>query len=152
MATKGPAPMPTALKRIKGTQPDRINKTEPKAPEGIPVAPDWLPEPVKLIFQRVALDIHAMGLASTVDADNLASYAQALYEHQRASLLIAKQGIIVFGDRGQPVRNPACVITQQTSAVILRYAREFGLTPSARTAMGSKYGEPVGGEAERLLA
>jgi P27 family predicted phage terminase small subunit len=92
-----------------------------------------------------------MGLASKVDADNLIAYAQAVYEHQRASLLIAKQGIIVFGERGQAVRNPACVVTQQTSAIMLRLAREFGLTPSARTAMGSTK-EPEDKDSERLLA
>lgn len=152
MATKGPAPLPTAVKRLRGSEPREINKTEPRAPKGIPVAPAWLPEGVKLIFQRIALELHSMGLASPVDADNLIAYSQAIYEHQRASALIAKQGIILFGKEGQPVRNPACVITQQTSAVILRYAREFGLTPSARTAMGTKYGEPVEADSERLLA
>jgi P27 family predicted phage terminase small subunit len=92
-----------------------------------------------------------MGLASRVDADNLITYCQALYEHQRASLLVAKQGVITFGKEGQPIRNPACVITQQTASTILRFAREFGLTPSARAAMGSTK-EPEDKGSERLLA
>jgi P27 family predicted phage terminase small subunit len=107
---------------------------------------------VRAIFDRVARDLDSMGLASTVDADNLATYCQALYEHSRASVLISKQGIISIGDHGQPVRNPACVITQQTSATILRFAREFGLTPSSRTAMGSTKEPEDGKDSARLLA
>jgi P27 family predicted phage terminase small subunit len=100
----------------------------------------------------VVADLDFMGLASSADVDNLVAYAQAVIEHQRASMLVAKQGVVVFGERGQQVRNPACVVTQQASATMLRLAREFGLTPAARTAMGTKHKPLKEEQAARLLA
>ena len=66
-------------------------------------------------------------------------------------MLVAKHGIMSIGERGQPIRNPAVVVTRESATTMLRLAKEFGLTPAARTAMGTKK-DPNANEAERLLA
>lgn len=147
----GPPPEPTRLKLAKGTRRDRVNKTEPEPPSALPVAPAWLPDAVRAVFLSTVAELDSMGLATRADTASLIALSQAVVEHQRASVLVAKQGILLIGERGQVVRNPAVVVTNQAAATIIRLSREFGLTPAARTSMGSKH-EPEDKGSERLLA
>jgi P27 family predicted phage terminase small subunit len=148
-----PIPEPTRLKRAKGVRRDRLNAVEPEPPEALPVPPSWLPDSLRVIFLDTVRDLDHMGLASRADTPSLIAFCQAVYEHQRASLLVHKQGLILFGREGQPIRNPAAVITNQTATTILRLSERFGLTPASRTQMGTK-NEPLKSkqEPERLLA
>jgi P27 family predicted phage terminase small subunit len=151
--TGGRVELPTKLKRARGVTRTRINAVEPEPPEALPVPPSWLSAPVRDIFLRTVEDLDAMGLASRADTPSLVTFAQACYEHQRASILIEKQGLILIGREGQPIRNPAAVITNQTATVILRLSERFGLTPASRAQMGTK-NKPLkdGDKPERLLA
>src|SRR5215475_12532578 len=97
---------PTKLKRLKGVEKREINKTEPEPPSELPRPPAWLPEPVRAVFLDTVADLDFMGLASRADRTSLIAFSQAVVEHQRASMLIAKQGVITMGERGQPIRNP----------------------------------------------
>ena len=75
-----------------------------------------------------------MGMAFAADADAIYAYCCAVVEHQRARRLLATTGILLNSD-GHAVRNPAVLVARDSAALILRFARELGLTPSARVNM-----------------
>jgi P27 family predicted phage terminase small subunit len=43
--------------------------------------------------------------------------------------------VVVDGANGGKVRNPATTVVNHNAAIVARYAREFGLTPSARVGL-----------------
>jgi P27 family predicted phage terminase small subunit len=52
--------------------------------------------------------------------------------------VLARSQILVKGLHGNLVRNPALQIQRDTAQTIRSFAQEFGLSPSARTAIRSR--------------
>jgi len=71
MGTKGPAPKPTALKKLQGNPGKRaLNKFEPQPPisHRTPNAPDWLTEAAKEIWIKNARSFWQLKLLTELDA------------------------------------------------------------------------------------
>lgn len=152
-AKRGPAGKPTALRMLHGDRKDRINTDEPPAPEGDVEAPEMSDE-VREIWDYTVEQLTAMHLVSRADRDVLACYCEAVVAHRKASAGIARSGLLIRTSRGQTfMRNPLLQV-QRDSAVLIRVlAREFGLTPSARSdiRMGGAKDDAASGP-ERLLS
>jgi P27 family predicted phage terminase small subunit len=63
----------------------------------------------------------------------LRAYCEAVVAHAKACEILAKSAVLIKGIHGNLVRNPALQIQRDASRTMLRFAQEFGLTPSART-------------------
>lgn len=133
----GPPPKPAGLRLIEGT--DRKGRSgraldrskEPVVPEGELVAPYELSDQVQAVWDRTVRDLKAMDLASSPDAQVLAAYCEAVVLHHRAAKDLATADLVVMGAETQVV-NKLILIIDRASRLILAFAREFGLTPSAR--------------------
>lgn len=136
MGSRGPAPLPTRLKILHGeTRAARLNLDEPK-PGGQPRMPADMSDEAKRVWRRVIRDFGATGVLTAVDADALRTYCEAVVRYVQAARTLEATGPLVRGARGgELVKNPLHQIVRDNANLQRAFARELGLTPSARTGL-----------------
>jgi P27 family predicted phage terminase small subunit len=88
------------------------------------------------VWERLMRDYAATGVLTGVDADALRVYCEAVVRYEHAAQLLESSGPLVRGARsGELVKNPLHQIVRDNADLIRAYAREFGFTPSARSAL-----------------
>lgn len=141
MAPRGPKPKPTRLKVLTGTaRAHRLNPAEPKIEPAVPDAPDHLSDEAHAEWMRVTDEMAKAGILSTLDRGALAAYAQAYgrwVAAERALAVMAARdavtaGLMIRTQSGNAIQNPLVGTANKAMADMVRYAAEFGLTPSAR--------------------
>jgi P27 family predicted phage terminase small subunit len=155
MGRRGPVPQPTKLKLLHGeSRPSRVGKPEPQPRETLPTAPNWFTDEAREVWDRTVRELDAMGLAFAADRDSLVVYVNAVVNYERAQKFLDIAGVMIKGVDGGVVRNPANAIVKQNAVLIGRFAREFGLTPSARVGLTIELSDPEGTRelAARLLS
>lgn len=133
MAKPGPSRAPNSLRLLHGDKnPNRFNPNEPVPREGKLVPPDDLSPEVRAIWVSRVVELEAMNLAFPSDIDSWRAYCEAVVVHQKACLVLAQSPILVKGLHGGLVKNPALAVQEHAAVSLLRFAQQFGLTPSAR--------------------
>ncbi len=142
MAPRGPKPKPTRLKVLTGTaRAHRLNPAEPEIEPAVPDAPDHLSDEAHAEWVRVTDEMAQAGILSALDRGALAAYAQAYgrwVAAERALHVVAARdavtaGLIIRTQSGNAIQNPLVGTANKAMADMVRYAAEFGLTPSARS-------------------
>ena len=133
----GRRPLPTETKRLQGTlHPSRINHNEPKPDLTVPLAPDWMPDEVKAIFNDFALQFASMRVLGHTDGKALELLADAYHEYQQARQFIHENGSTYESptkDGGKIVRAyPQVNIASDAFKRVRAMLIEFGATPAAR--------------------
>lgn len=103
--------------------------------EGEPVKPEWLTPEQAQVWDRYAAQLRGMGLLHAADADTLTCLVLAVVQRDDAAHILAAEGVLTEGRRGGRLRHPVTLIMRQANADILRFSREFGLTPSGRESL-----------------
>lgn len=132
MGQRGPAKRPAKLRLIDGARPSEVNQREPIPMQRLPEPPDDLAPEVREVWDRLVVELDAMGIASSADRDSLVCLCEAVIVHRRASELLAGTDVLMTGVMGTRVRNPALQIQRDAAATIRAFSRDFGLSPSAR--------------------
>jgi len=152
MGKRGVAKQPNALRLLHGDKnPSRFNANEPIPQEGVMVPPADLSAEVLAVWQARLPELEAMRLAFPSDIDSWRAYCEAVVIHEKASRVLAQSPILVKGLHGGLVRNPALQIQRDAALALLRFAQQFGLTPSARATVeaaktaGSEVSNPFAG-------
>jgi P27 family predicted phage terminase small subunit len=91
-----------------------------------PEPPDWLSPAAREVWGRTVAELEAAG--RPVDADNLVVYCNAVVSHAEASKIIDRTNVLLQGDSGRLVRNPANAVAREAAATISRLSRQMGLT------------------------
>src|SRR5665811_645048 len=92
MGRRGPARMPSALKRLRGeTRPSRLNDREPLPRRSVPRPPADLDPAAKLIWRRTVREMPA-GMITAVNADALACYCEAVMRYRQGSVAAGSLG------------------------------------------------------------
>ncbi|MCL2582963.1 MAG: phage terminase small subunit P27 family [Streptosporangiales bacterium] len=133
MGRRGPAPKPTPLRILHGDKPSRINRAEPKPRDLAPVKPPWLSKYASEEWDRVIPDLEAMRTVKAVDASGLAAYCEAVARLRTTTDIVTRTGPLLIGRDGIARKNPAVAQARDASNEVRVWAREFGLTPSARS-------------------
>jgi P27 family predicted phage terminase small subunit len=140
--TRGRKPKPTALKVIAGTdRADRRNPNEPKLAPEIPQPPTFLTAEARAEWAVVCRDLYNAGVLAKTDRAALAAYCQAFGRWQQAEEALAcmaardavTHGLMIKTTNGNAVQNPLVGAANKAMADMVRYAAEFGMTPSARS-------------------
>lgn len=103
-------------------------------PAGPLVPPDWLTG-VRAVemWQRLAPVLERAGVLRAGDAEAFGLCCDAYGQYVEASIVVAREGVLVESrDRGL-VKHPAMQICRDAAATFARYAAQFGLTPAARS-------------------
>lgn len=134
----GRRPKPTETKRLQGTlELSRINPNEPKPLIQVPMAPDWLPDEVKEIFNEMALHFADMRVLSKADGKALELLADAYYEYRQARQFVIDNGSTYESptkDGGKIIRAyPQVNIASDAFKRVRAMLIEFGATPAARS-------------------
>jgi P27 family predicted phage terminase small subunit len=145
--------MPTNLRLLRG---DTLKKQLPKN-EPQPLMPDVIPEPPPFLegyaaeeWRRVVVELYRLKLVTLVDINPLAAYCQSYKIWREATELMNEvaatgaqmKGLLVGKENGELMKNPLRTVAREAAADMVRFASEFGLTPSARARIAAgPYGE-----------
>lgn len=145
MGQRGPKGKPTSLKLLEGNPGKReINNNEPKydLSEKSEKAPAWLGTVAKKEWKRVLPLLKKNGLVTDADYIALCAYCQSVDTWVEAEKRKRSDGLVTTTSNGTEVQHPAVNIANSALANILKFGREFGLTPASRTNLSAeKYEE-----------
>jgi len=157
---RGRKPKPTQLKVITGNPGGRpLNKFEiaPPMSKSPPKPPAHLLPEGKAEWKRLAPTLTLLGVLSELDAAPFAAYCQAYARWMQAERLLAKlaeqdpagMGAMLIKTRGGGVMpNPLVWVARNAANDMVRYAAEFGFTPSARSRI--QFATPTSSPESRL--
>jgi P27 family predicted phage terminase small subunit len=140
--TTGPRPTPTALKLVKGNPGKRAtNQREAVVALAEPTPPSFLSDEAKVEWGRVVSTLYRAGLMTEIDRAALAAYCQSYGRWAQAERALARMaekdtlnsGLIVRTKNENAIQNPLVGIANKAKADVVRFAAEFGMTPSARS-------------------
>lgn len=135
MGKRGPKATPTALNMLKGNPGKRQqNDSEPQfdlsAKSEKP--PLFLGALAKKEWKRIFPQLKKNGIITDADYIALAAYCQSVDTWVEAEKLKRANGLVLTTSKGSKIQAPAVGIANTALANILKFGREFGLTPSAR--------------------
>lgn len=142
MASRGRKTKPTKLKVLSGTaRKHRLNENEPQPCVARPDPPDHITGAARREWDRVIGEMVQLGIMSNLDRAPLAAYCQAYGRWVAAEAALARmaekdavtEGLIIRTKSGNAIHNPLVGAANKAMADMVRYAAEFGLTPSSRS-------------------
>jgi P27 family predicted phage terminase small subunit len=135
LGRRGPAPTSTKVKLLRGeTRPSRVNYYEPLPSVDVPKMPPDMDAEAKVVWRRVLRDMAHTGVIRAADSDILRCYCEAVSRYTGAARLYSQTGPIVKRD-GNLVKNPFHQVARDNADEIRQFARELGLSPSARAGL-----------------
>lgn len=138
----GPKPQPTYLKIVRGNPGKRpLPKAEAKVAPAMPIPPAHLSEEARAEWEMVSAELFRAGLLSGIDRAVLAAYCQAYgrwVQAERAIAEMAKRdqltgGLMIKTTNGNAIQNPLVGTANKAAGDMVRFAVEFGMSPSARS-------------------
>ena len=136
MGARGPAPKPTALKRIDGNPGKRaINTTEPQFTAKAPPCPKHLTLEARKEWRRVSRELLDKNMLQVVDRAALAAYCQnwARWVEAENAMTAPDFHLIETTDKGYQYISPWLNVANQALKQMRSFLTEFGLTPASRT-------------------
>lgn len=137
MGQRGPQKSPTAIEVLRGNPGKReLNKNEPKFEKGdeVPPPPAFLSAYAKKEWKRLAPVLYKNGLLTKADYSALAAYCQNYHRWIEAEKEIRKwNGLTYKDEKGKSVVIPEISVANDAMQNMLRFAKEFGMTPASRT-------------------
>jgi P27 family predicted phage terminase small subunit len=132
---RGRKPIPTAVRRVTGRNPDRIKPDEPKPDPTVPQPPAWLTPEALAEWNRLAPQLHMLGLLTAIDGTTFGARCQIVADLADAERKLAKFGPVMRSSdrRDRLVLSPYTRIRDRLRDQLFRADAEFGLTPSARS-------------------
>jgi P27 family predicted phage terminase small subunit len=143
---------PTPVRILQGQKPYRINMDEPQPVNGLCKMPDWLSEYAVEEWERIEQDVIAMHVGKPVDSLALSAWCEAVSRLRSATESIKALGLLYFDEDGKYIKNPAVIIARDASSDMLRWAREFGFTPSSRQSLKTSSAIDAPTTMQQLLA
>lgn len=146
----GPAPKPTALKKLAGNPGKRaLNGAEPQPERVVPAMPRGLPRRAQRFWKSHAEKLERLGLLTAVDGPAFTlmalHYAVALEALEIIQQGLAGQagedgtlegaimgGLMAVDENGAMRKHPLLQVWRENSAAFRQYAMQFGLTPASR--------------------
>jgi P27 family predicted phage terminase small subunit len=126
---RGPAPDPVPLKILKGIghgrdSMGRLIPDVPRFERGAPQPPSVLSPVARELWEATAPTLEALDLIKPEDGPSFEAYCECWATY--------REGLIIINpNTGMPHKNPALVVVETAGMQLLRYAQQFGLTPSA---------------------
>jgi P27 family predicted phage terminase small subunit len=132
-------PIPAGLKILQGRGNGRDSggrpvATPPVLERGLPDPPDWLPADVRVMWDWIAPQIDELGAIKPQDGLILATLCEIAATYAAAVADVYKNGQVLANPKtGMPHKNPALAVAETARRDLLRYAREFAITPLAES-------------------
>lgn len=145
---RGRRPEPAQSKVIAGNFRGDRDTHGPKVAIQLPPCPSWLPPAAKKHWQQIGEELLQAGLISAVDVDVFAAHCDTAVKF--AAVTRKLKGIEEMLDKTPQaylVQSALFTIRSKLLEQLVKTAREFGLTPAARSSMKApQQGQlPLGG-------
>jgi P27 family predicted phage terminase small subunit len=155
----GPPRKPTVLKLITGNPSGRpLPAAEPIPEPSLPAVPPHLSDEAKVEWDRVANEMHELGMLTRLDRSMLAAYCQAYSDWIEAEQHLQKYGRVMKSPMktttrtvrgvtttetsgGYPIQNPYLAIRNRALELMHRFGAECGLSPASRTRVSTDSGK-----------
>ena len=135
MGERGPRPKPKAANDLAGNPGKR--STSAQSPDAAPITnlkpPTFLPREAKKEWKRVVMELARLNLISDLDVMALAAYCNSFATWIDAMKQIREHGTLVKSPNGYPMPSPYDKIQRDAQDEMMKWLREFGMTPAART-------------------
>lgn len=152
MGARGPAKTPTVLNDLRGNPGKRgRNHGEPRPGGKTPPAPRWMSAAAKREWRKLAPRLHQVGLLTEIDGLALAMLCEAVGQYVEGKEIVEREGAIAVSDQGNVYQHPAVALMKTARGEILKWAREFGMTPAARTRINVEVAEEKKSLADMLF-
>ena len=127
----GRKPIPTVVKRIKGTLPKNHKSTEPMPAGFLAEAPSHLDQVAREAWEYAVANA-PRHLLTRLDLSVLEVYACASSMYREAQAHILQEGMLVTTPNGMPMQSPYVTIANKQAMLILKACTEMGFTPASR--------------------
>ena len=137
MGRRGPPKKPTALKIAQGCPGGRrkLPKNELQVDTVENVEPAFvLSENTSLYFEKITKQLQVLNILGEIDIGAISRYCDLFTKWLQLRDIISK-GLIIKVETAEGTKaeaNPALTPYMKISAELLKYEKEFGMTPSAR--------------------
>ncbi|MDF3837141.1 phage terminase small subunit P27 family [Cupriavidus basilensis] len=130
----GRKPKPTARKALAGNPGKRaLNRSEPDFGLVTTIfAPDWLEGHARDLWEHLAPLLCKQHILQATDIQNLEVYCAAYGQFRKAEEDVARNGQVVAGAQGGPIKNPALTAKNEAVKQMVTYGALLGLDPSSR--------------------
>lgn len=135
MGKRGPPPTPTSELNRRGSWRGKTREGEPQGEVGLPPCPEWVSERVRHRWGEVGGMLVRMRVLTLADETALALLLEALASYLDADDLYEPTRLTVVSEKGVVSADPIVKIRGEAWDRVLKILREFGLTPSSRTAV-----------------
>jgi P27 family predicted phage terminase small subunit len=115
--------------------------------------PRGMDEAAQKVWRRVVREMRGSDVILCADTDVLRCYVEAVSRYAQAAELYAGSGPLVrdaHRGAGQLVKNPLHQVVRDNADAVRLFARELGLSPSARAGLRVEPG-PTAGDIEDIL-
>lgn len=138
---RGRKPLPTQIKKLKGTlEKSRVLDDEmtPEPVSEIPLPPEWLNDIARQEWYRVVGGLAALKMVSSLDLGMLAIYCNEMSVYiEIEEMLRQKDRVMVFKHENGQLKYAQVVPYQKVAdrafEKAMKIATEFGFTPASRT-------------------
>ncbi len=140
----GPAKTPTAVLKARGSWRANGRKGEMAGLVCLPKCPDFVTDiEARQLYKRLGVKLTSAGVMTNFDSISLGMLANTFAMYLTAKRIIDTEGALTMSATGTTMAHPAVNIMNQSFDRLHKMCREFGLTPSARSAIqvGSSSGE-----------
>lgn len=136
--TRGRKPKPFVIKQLEGNPGKRklILPAIQEQPSPCPSCPAWLDTTAKAEWRRLATSLHDLGLLTPMSSRLFAAYCDSFSAWHRAAKVLEKEGETFTTDKGYVGPHPAVAQRHRAKVLMLKYAVEFGMSPSSRQRIG----------------
>ena len=156
MGKRGPKNKPIKLRILEGKRSHRpICAENPLPPADLPIPPPHLDAGALEEWTRLADGLNAMGILAGVDQAAFAAYCSSFSRWKSAEEELQKlrdkggalNALVLKTISGNWIQQPLIGISNAAARDMVRYAVEFGLTPSARARLAM---DPNRGKASKF--
>lgn len=85
--------------------------------------PHWMDDRAVAVWRELESHVNIVPAA----ADSFGIYCDALARYREAAEMVARDGMLIVGDKEQIVRNPAVTLVKEYAALVAASGRRFGL-------------------------
>jgi len=130
----GRKPLPTEIKKLRGTlQKCRTNPYEPQPQGDLVAPPEYMSDGAKQAW-RYAIDSAPEHLLRKLDMSVLEVWSCAADLYRKAQIGITKTGLLIKApNTGVPMQSPYLAIANKQAQIMTKAAVEMGFTPASRS-------------------
>lgn len=155
MGKRGPRPLPTELKIVRGTAKSR-RKAEPAPPADGIVMPGHLGEVAATKWREILPLLQAVKVMTRADVEALARYCDTYEWWLATRKILREQGDTypILNDGGQVkyvAQRPEVSIAHKLAQQMRQLEQDFGLNPSARTSLNVQTEEKPADDINAIL-